>query len=100
MVLRPVRQLVHSKVDVAVVSTLVLPAAEARVYVLLANDGDADMYLRIGGAAVANEGIPLRVGGSYEMSIPYGNISALEINACHIGPSKTRNLLVLEGHNR
>ncbi len=98
--LLPPRGLIHSVASIATASTVALAASKSRVYVLLENDSDTDMYLMIGADAVMNQGIRINAnGGNYEMSIPQGNISDLVINAIQ-GDTGTKNLLVLEGHNR
>ena len=99
-VLLPPRGLIHSTAAIATSSTVALAASKSRVYVLLENDSDTDIYIKIGGDAVMNEGVRINgEGGSYEMSLPMGNISDLAINAIQ-ADTGTKNLLVLEGHNR
>ena len=98
--LLPPKHLDHSTAAIATASTLALAASESRVYVLFINDSSVDMYLRIGADAAVNEGVRINAeGGSYEMSIPMGNVSDLVINDIHAGVG-AKNLLVLEGHNR
>ncbi len=99
--LRPSKFLVHSEVAVGSGSTVVLPESPGRVYVLLANDSDITIYIKINGEdAEVSKGVPINAdGGAYELSIPAGNISGARITAIHKG-LKTKNLLVLEGHNR
>jgi len=74
----------------------VLAANTARLYALLINDSDTDIYLGIGVNAVVNTGIRLNaLGGSYEMSKREGNLTTAAIYAIVAAGSKT--LLVNEG---
>ncbi len=55
-------------VDVGTSSTAVRPANPSRRYLALVNDSDTVIYVRLGTAAVLNEGIRLNAeGGWYEM---------------------------------
>lgn len=68
-----------------------------RVYVLLVNDSDTTIYIGLGAAAVANQGIRINAeGGAYEMSKALGNLYTGAINAIH-GGSGNKTLLVSEG---
>lgn len=88
--------LTHAAVTVGITSGVALAANPARKYALLVNDSDAVIYLKIGAAAVASEGIRINPnGGSYEMSPAYGNLDTRVINAISSGAGKT--LLVTEG---
>lgn len=87
----------HTAIAVATTSTAVVAANTQRQYLLLINDSDAVIYLKLGAAAVANQGIRLNAnGGSLEMSGPMGNIYQGAINGIHAGAA-TKNLLVSEG---
>jgi len=87
----------HSAVTVTSTTTQALAANANRKYVLLVNDSDTAIYIKLGAAAVANEGIRLNAnGGSYEMSNLGGNLYAGAINAIH-GGSGNKTLLVTEG---
>ena len=86
----------HTAVTATVASGEVLAANKHREYVLLVNDGAVDVYIKIGAAAVVNEGIRLNAnGGSYEMSRAFGNLFVGAINA--IVGSSTAVVLVTEG---
>lgn len=55
-------------VNVTVASTLILAANANRLYAVIINDSDTDMWLGIGVAAVAHKGIRLNAeGGAYEI---------------------------------
>lgn len=86
----------HSLVSVAVTTTPVVAANDARTALLLQNISDTDMYLKLGAAAVVGTGIKLTAGQSYEMAAQYGNLYRGAINAIH-GGSSTKTLLVTEG---
>lgn len=88
--------LTHSAVTVGATTTKVLDANTARKYVILVNDSDAVLYIKIGANAVMNEGIRINAnGGSYEMSINLGNLGTGQVNAISQAGSKV--LLVTEG---
>jgi len=87
----------HSAVTVTSTTTQALAANANRKYALLINDSDTVIYIKLGAAAVANEGIRLNAnGGSYEMSDLHGNLYAGAINAIH-GSTGNKTLLVTEG---
>ncbi len=87
----------HTAVSVAVTSTAALAANANRLYVLLVNDSDTTIYIKLGAAAVANQGIRLNAsGGAYEISKKAGNLYTGAIYAIH-GASGTKVLLVTEG---
>lgn len=88
--------LAHTAVTVGAATTAILAANAARKYALIINDSDTVIYLKIGAAAVLNEGIRLNAqGGSYEMSAQYGNLDTRAINAISSVAGKV--LLVTEG---
>ncbi len=59
---------IQATVTVANTSTKVVDANLSRRHLLLINDSDEVMYVALGKAAVANEGIRINsAGGSYEM---------------------------------
>lgn len=88
--------LAHTTAVIGAVTGAALAANADRKYVLLVNDSDSVIYLKIGAAAVLNQGIRLNAnGGSYEMSSAYGNIDTRVINAISSGAGKV--LLVTEG---
>ena len=60
------------------------------------NDSDTDIYLKVGAAAVVNEGIRLNSGGgSWELSLEFGNLSGSVVNCIH-GGAGTKTLLVYQ----
>ena len=78
----PITTFVHTAPVIGAASTLALAANVLRQYVCLVNDGTESIYLKIGAAAVLNEGIPLNAGGgSYEMSQSLDNLNGDAINA-------------------
>lgn len=87
----------HTTAAVATASTTVLAANSGRRYALIVNDSDTTVYLKIGAAAVANQGIRLNAnGGSYEMGKAFGNLAHGAIYGIHAGTS-TKVVTVLEG---
>lgn len=77
-------------------TSAMLAANTSRRYALLVNDGGVDVYLKIGVAAAANQGIRLTPnGGSYEMSPAFGNLATGAINGITV--SGTASVLVTEG---
>lgn len=87
----------HTEIAVATSSTAVIAANAQRQYLLLINDSDTVIYLKLGAAAAANKGIRLNAnGGSLEMSGLMGNNYQGAINGIHAGTG-TKNLLVSEG---
>lgn len=87
----------HSTLGVTTASQAALAANANRLYALLINDGDTTIYLKLGAAAVANQGIRLNAnGGSYEMSRKTGNLYTGAINAIH-GGTGTKTLTITEG---
>ena len=87
----------HSAVAVATTSTSVLASNANRLYLLLVNDSDTDIYINLGGAAVASQGIRINAnGGSYEMNAGSGNVYTGAIHAIHASTG-TKTLLVTEG---
>lgn len=86
----------HTAPSIGVATTAALAANANRKYALIINDSDTVIYLKIGAAAVLNEGIRLNAqGGSYEMSVGYGNLDTRAINA--ISSVAAKVLLVTEG---
>ena len=75
-----------------------LAANQARQAALFINDGTSVIWLRVGEASVANEGIRLNAnGGSYFMAEVYGNRDTEAVNC--ITASATVVLLVIEWDN-
>ena len=86
----------HTTLGVTAATQAALAANANRLYVLLVNDSDAVIYLKIGAAAVLNQGIRLNAnGGSYEMCRKMGNLNLGAVNA--ITAVATKVLLVTEG---
>ncbi len=87
----------HTEASVTATTAVALAANESRVYALFVNDSASTMYLRLGEAAIANEGIRLNAnGGSFEMTQQQGNLYTGAVNV--IGTATTV-LTVLEGTN-
>jgi len=89
--------LTHSVVNVNG-NTAVLAANTARRYLLIINDSDTTIYLRLqSGAAVVNSGIRLNPnGGSYELTLAT-ELYTGAIRATHAGGAVDKVLLVTEG---
>jgi hypothetical protein len=88
--------LAHTAVTVGNTSTAVLSAETNRTYALFINDSDETIYMSIDGtAAAANDGIRLNAnGGSYEMTMGAGNVTANAVVA--ICASGSKKLLVTQ----
>ncbi len=87
----------HAAVNVTTSSGQVLAANANRLYALLVNDSDTVIYVKLGAAAVLNEGIRINAsGGSYEMSALLGNLYAGAINGIH-GGTGNKVLMITEG---
>lgn len=88
--------LAHTTVTIGVASGVALAANANRTSALFINDSDTTIYLKVGAAAVLNEGIRLNTNGSsYEMSKNYGNLDTRAIYA--ISSAATKKLLITEG---
>lgn len=86
----------HTTATIGVASGVALAANANRTSALFINDSDTTIYLKVGAAAVLNEGIRLNANGSsYEMSKNYGNLDTRVIYA--ISSAATKKLLVTEG---
>jgi hypothetical protein len=86
----------HVVASVGVVSTQILAANVNRKYALIINDSDTVIYLKIGEAAVLNQGIRLNPnGGAYEMSSVIGDLVTGAINGISSAANKT--VLATEG---
>ena len=87
----------HTAVNVTTTTGAVLASNANRLYALLVNDSDTAIYIKLGAAAVANQGIRLNaLGGNYEMSAMLGNLYTGAINGIHAG-SGNKVLLMTEG---
>jgi hypothetical protein len=93
----------HTEASVGVASGLALAANGDRKWALFQNDSDSVIYLRIGEAAVANEGIRLdpvvatAPHGQYEISRARGILNETATSEIYTGASK--HLLVTEYSN-
>ena len=86
----------HTQPSIAVTTTVALAANASRLYALFVNDSSEEIYIKLGVAAVLNQGIRLNAyGGSYEMSKQIGNLYIGAVNG--ICTSGTKALLVTEG---
>jgi len=83
-------------VDVGTSSTLIVSAHASTKYVLIVNNSDTVIYIRLGGAAALNQGIRLNPnGGAYEISSTI-NKYAGAIYGIH-GGSGSKRVLVTHG---
>ena len=88
----------HTEASATATTSAALASNDARAYAMFQNDGDNDVYLRLGEAAIKNEGILINAnGGSYEISDRLGNLFLGAVNC--ITASGTSVVLVLEGTN-
>ena len=86
----------HTAPSIGATTTVALAANTARLYALFVNDSSEEIYLKLGAAAVMNQGIRLNAyGGSYEMSKRLGNLYTGAVNGICTSGSKV--LLVTEG---
>lgn len=88
--------LTHTAVAVTTASGAALAANGERSYLLLQNISNTDMFIKLGVAAVASEGIKLAAGDAYEMSPRFANLDTRAVNAIHAGTG-SKTLLVSEG---
>ena len=87
----------HTAVNVTNVTGAVLAANASRRYALLVNDSDTVIYINLGAAAVANQGIRLNAnGGSDEMAALSGDLYEGVINGIH-GGAGNKVLLITQG---
>lgn len=90
-------QFIHTAFSVTPSTLEALAANDFRVYVLLENDSDTDIYVAFGVPAVVNQGIRLNAnGGSLELSEGNHFLDVRAINAIH-GGAGGKNLLITEG---
>ncbi len=76
-------------------TSAMLAAASGRLAALLQNSGSVDVYIKLGAAAVASQGILLQAnGGSFAMSDMLGNLDTAAING--ITASGSATVLVTE----
>lgn len=82
---------------VTATSSVVRAANPNRRYLLLTNDGDVEIYIRLGSTAFLNNSIRLNPGGgSYEMTLGAGNIYTGAVYGIH-GSTGNKGLLYVEG---
>jgi len=93
----PITTPTHTAVNVTVASGAVLAANANRLYALLVNDSDTVIYIKLGAAAVVNQGIRINAaGGNYEISSAFGNLYTGAIYGIH-GGAGNKALLMTEG---
>ncbi len=99
--------LTHSKVDVADASTQIIAADSdpegdtPRRYVLLQNQGDEDVDVRVGVAAVKDESIRMYAnGGTFELKPIAGQFDNRAIFGIHVGSGGTKRITIMEGKTR
>jgi hypothetical protein len=86
----------HTAVNVAATSTSVIAANTNRVGLLLVNDSDTVIYIKLGAAAVANQGIRINANGSsFEMNAELGNLCNSAVYGIHASTGN-KVLLVTE----
>ena len=88
-------QLVHTDADVTASEAEVLAADNRREYLVLQNAGDANIFLKFGATAVADEGILLVPGAAWENSRTNGNLDTRAVRA--VAASGTQRLLMTYG---
>jgi len=74
----------HTTPSVTNVSATVLAANSLRRYALFTNNGGAIIYLKLGAAAVVNQGIPLQPNERYEIGLNNlwtGSVTAIKSTA-------------------
>lgn len=87
----------HTAVNCAATSTQLVAASSSRRYLLIVNDSDTDIYIKLGATAVAHEGILLKAeGGAFESSPAYDLLFMGAVNGIHAG-SGNKVVLVTEG---
>ncbi len=93
----PIKTLTHTAPTVGTSTGVVLAANDDRSYVKIINDSDTIIYLKVGAAAVVNEGIRVEAnGGVFDMSADLGNLDTRAINGIN-GVAAGKVMLVSEG---
>jgi len=93
----PEVRLTHTEATVGTSTGVVLAANADRSYVKIINDSDTIIYLKVGAAAVVNEGIRVEAnGGVFDMSADLGNLDTRAINGIN-GVAAGKVMLVSEG---
>lgn len=73
--------LTHTAATATTSTGAMLAANTSRRYALIQNVGSTPVFLKVGAAAVANQGIMLQAnGGAYEMSAAFGNLATGAVN--------------------
>lgn len=73
--------LTHTAATATTSTGEMLAANTSRRYALIQNVGSTPVFLKVGAAAVANQGIMLAAnGGAYEMSAAFGNLATGAVN--------------------
>lgn len=73
--------LTHTTATATTGSGAMLAANTSRRYALIQNVGSTPVFLKVGAAAVASQGIMLAAnGGAYEMSAAFGNLATGAVN--------------------
>ena len=86
----------HTAASMGDATGAVLAENQNRKYALIVNDSDAVVYLKVGVAAVLNQGIRLTAaGGALESSSQTGNLDKRAVNG--ITASGAKVLVVTEG---
>ena len=99
--------LTHDKADVADSSTQIIAAdsdpggATPRRYILLQNQGDEDIDIRVGVAAVKDESTRMYAnGGTFELKPVAGQFDDSAIFGIHVGSGGTMRVTIMEGKTR
>lgn len=91
------KQLGHAAFNAVITTQEAVAANPQRTYLLLINDSDTALYLKLGAAAFVNQGIRLNAnGGSLELSDINANLDLRAVNVIHAG-SGNKALLITEG---
>lgn len=91
------KQLGHAAFNAVNTTQEAVAANPQRTYLLLINDSDTALYLKLGAAAVVNQGIRLNAnGGSLELSDINANLDLRAVNVIH-GGAGNKALLITEG---
>lgn len=87
----------HTAVNATTSTGQLIAANTSRKYLLIENDSDTVVYIKLGAAAVLNQGIRINgSGGYYEMSSQFGNLYTGAVNVIH-GGSGNKAVLLTEG---
>ena len=93
--------LTHTKADVGDTSTQIVAADTDRRYILLQNQGDEHVDIRVGVAAVKDESIRMYAnGGTFELKPIAGQFDDSAIFGIHVGAGGTKRVTIMEGKTR